>query len=214
MLVLTSLHDRDDDVRPAGRSRGERSLQRPVVAPGDRTRTPPLDGEPALDAAGPPVRGGLVVDDDGGEPVETEPAGERDRLVVRALVQLGVAEQADDARPDHALGAQRDRHAHGYRQAVPERAARDLDPGDQRAVGVMTERRVEGGERRQRRRGHEAERGQHRVVRGRPVSLREQEAVALRIVGAARVDAQHAVVEHPEDVEGRERRRSVLLVAR
>src|SRR2546430_17056120 len=50
----------------------------------------------------------------------------------------------------------------------------------------------------------EALRSEHGVVRGGAVALREDEAV---------VRAEDALVEDPEDVEGRERAAVVLLVA-
>ena len=38
-----------------------------------------------------------------------------------------------------ALGAQRERAADGHRQAVAERAGRDLDAGDEQAVGMAAQ---------------------------------------------------------------------------
>ena len=101
-------------------------------------------------------------------------------------------------RPASAGSADRDR------QAVPERAARDLDAGDEHGVGMMAERRVEAAEARQLGDRDEPLGGEHGVVRRRPVPLRQQEPV---------VRLEDAVVEHPVDIEGRERARVVLLVA-
>ena len=74
-----------------------------------------------------------------------QPAGELHGLPVAALVELGVAHEAEDARARLlARASSAEGHAHRDRQAVAERAARDLHAGDQRAVGVVAERRVEG----------------------------------------------------------------------
>ena len=59
---------------------------------------PALELEPRGDAAGPAVRGGVVVDDDGCQALRGRRAGEADRLVVAALVELGVADQAHHPR--------------------------------------------------------------------------------------------------------------------
>ena len=145
-----------------------------------RRGRPALAREARLDAVGPAVGRAVVVDDHGHQPVEAEPARERDGLVVGALCELAVAEHAEHARLLPAERPQRQRAAHGDRQPVAERAARDLDAGDQRAVGVVTERRVEAPEAGQRLDRHEALGGEHGVVRSGPVPLGEQEAVALR----------------------------------
>jgi hypothetical protein len=87
---------------------------------------------------------------------------------------------------------------------MAERPARDLDAGDERAVGVVPQRRVERPEVVQPFLGEEAFRNDHSVVRSRSVALREQEAVVV---------SEDAVVEHPEHIERRERARVVLLVA-
>ena len=50
----------------------------------------------------------------------------------------------------------------------------------------------------------EAGLGERRVERRRGVALAEHEAVAVGVVGLARVDAQDAEVERGEDVDGRE----------
>jgi hypothetical protein len=61
--------------------------------------------------------------------------------VVRALVELAVAHEADDARLGEPLGAQAERDADRDRQAVAERAAADLDAVEQRSVWVVAEGR-------------------------------------------------------------------------
>ena len=86
-------------------------------------------------------------------------------------------------------------------------------PGDQRAVGVMPERRVEAPEARQRVDRDEALGGEHGVERRRAVALGEQQPVALGIVGGIGRHVEDAVVEHPVDVERRGGARVVLGVA-
>src|ERR1044072_5862203 len=90
VLVMSGLlPDRGDhDGRAAGVGGGERVLQGVVVAAVDGDRGPALDLEAAGDAAGPAVARRRVVDDDRGQPVQPEPSGERDGLVVAALVEL------------------------------------------------------------------------------------------------------------------------------
>ena len=158
--------------------------------------------EAVRDAVGPAVGGAEVVDDDRGQAVEAEAPGERDRLVVGALGELAVAQDADHARSAASLRAQRERAADGDRQAVAERAARDLDARDQRGVGMVPERASRSvpnvGELVDR---DEALGGEHGVVGRRPVALREQQAVALGIVGRLRRHVEDAVVEHPVEVE-------------
>ena len=132
--------------------------------------------------------------------------------MVGALVELRVADEHDHARVD-ALRTQAERRADGERQPVPQRAGRDLDAGHEVAVGVVAERRVERRPRLQPRLGEEAAVAQHGVVRHRAVPLRQQEAVAPRVVDPLRRDVEHALVEHPDHVEGRVARRVVLLVA-
>ena len=77
-------------------------------------------------------------------------------------------------------------------------------PGREVAIRVVAERRVERAEAVERVHGNDPLRGEHGVERRRAVALREQEAVLF---------AEDAVVENPEDVEGRERAAVVLLVA-
>ena len=72
--------------------------------------------------------------------VQADRARERDRLVVGALVQLGIADQREHARLGPTLRAQPERHPDGKAQTMAERAAADLDTGYQCPVGVMAER--------------------------------------------------------------------------
>ena len=200
--------------RSAGRVAGaERALERVLVAAVDGLGRPALAAEPRRDATGPAVGGGRVVDGDHRQGVEADPAGEGDRLVVRALVELAVADQAEDARLRPALRAQPERDADGERETVPEGAGRDLDAGDQRAVGMVAERRVVGREAVQPRGREEAAGGEHRVVGLRAVALRQQEAVAVGRGGMVGIDVEHAVVQHVQRGEGGEGARLVLLVA-
>ena len=74
----------------------QRLAKRHVVTAVDASRHPALDGEAGLESAGPSQRRALVVDGDDRQPVEAERPGDRDRLGVRALVELSVADQADD----------------------------------------------------------------------------------------------------------------------
>src|SRR3954451_20242897 len=54
---------------------------------------------------------------------------------------------------------------------------------------------------------------EHRVERDRAVALGEEEAIAGRIVGRRWRDVEDPVVEDPDDIQGGERGRLVLLVA-
>ena len=96
---------------------------------------------------------------------------------------------------------------------MPERSAGDLHAGQQVAVGMEAERRVEAADAGQVGGVEEALRGQHRVERRRSVALGQQEPIAVRIRGGRRGDPQHPIVEHPEHIEGGGRGRGVLLVA-
>src|SRR3954468_3183569 len=80
---------------------GERPLERVVVAAVDSLRVPALGGEPRVEATGPVVRRGVIVDRDRRQAPEAEPAGELHGLPVAALVELGVADEAHD--PARAL---------------------------------------------------------------------------------------------------------------
>ncbi len=99
------------------------------------------------------------------------------------------------------------------RQAVSEGAARDLHAGHQVAVGVVAERGVERRPGRQPRLREEPAVAEHGVVGHRAVALRQQEAVAARVVDELGRDVEHALVQHPEHGQGRVRREVVLLVA-
>ena len=113
-------------------------------------------------------------------------AGVRDRLVVAALVQFGVAEQHVDRRPGAALGAQAERGAHGEPEPWPSEPVPISTPGHQQPVRVVAERAVRPGQVVQPLVGDEALGGQHRVVGGRAVPLGEQEPVPVRVVDARR----------------------------
>src|SRR5262245_18279102 len=98
MSVVLVLDDRHHDGLAAGVTGGERAVERVMVAAVDGLGRPALYLEPAGDAAGPPEARRAVVDDDRGQPVQPEPAGQGDRLLVAALVELAVADQHDRAR--------------------------------------------------------------------------------------------------------------------
>ena len=141
-----------------------------MIASVDPLGMPRLDREAPLDPAGPSPGRGPVVDDRDREIAEASGTGECDRLGVCALVELGVADQADDARRG-PLGAQPERRADREREAVPERSGRDLDAGDEVAVRVMTEGRAVSSELAQPVDREEALGGEHRVVGHRTVAL-------------------------------------------
>ena len=119
----------------------------------------------------PAVRRRLVVDRDADKAVETCAARERDRFVIAALIQLGITDETEDSRRTVA-SAKAQRHPDRDPQAVSERAAGDLDAGDQIAVGVVAEHRVVPAERAEGVHVDEALRCQHCVIRHRPMSLR------------------------------------------
>jgi hypothetical protein len=98
-----------------------------VVAAVDGLRAPSLTLEACVDPTRPVIGRGHVVHDDDRQSAQAEPAGELHGLPVAALVELGVANEADDARRRLPSRAQRERHAHGDRQRVTKRAAGDLD---------------------------------------------------------------------------------------
>jgi hypothetical protein len=98
---------------------GQGLLEQVVLAAVDGDGVPALDREALLDAAGDGVRRRPVVDHDHGERGQAERRRELHRLVVAALVELGVAHEDHDTRGD-TLGAQAERRTHRQRQSVPE----------------------------------------------------------------------------------------------
>ncbi len=178
--------------------RRECRLERLVVAPVDPQRRPALEHEAALDPFRPAVERGVVVDHDRSQRRQPESARVLHRLPVRSLVELGVAEEAQD--PAACRGRHRPRRrARG--RAIRSRTrhrARGCDPGGSRAASRTSPKPSRSST------GSDALRREHGVVRSRAVAFREDEAVVL---------PEDAVVENPEDVEGRERAPVVLLVA-
>src|SRR3989337_1665383 len=101
----------------------------------------------------------------------------------------------------------------GHRTSGAQRSRRHLDPGHPMAVGVAAEDPLPGLET-----GHllgreEALVGEDGEQRQRAVALAHEEAITGLAAGVARVVAEDAVVEDPEDVERRVGARVVLLVA-
>ena len=97
------------------------------------------------------------------------------------------------------------RHADADRQAVTEAAGGDLDARHAR-LGVSAEDAVETAEFPQFLRREEALLGEDHVERKAAMPLAQNEAVAALQRGIARVEVQHAVVEHPQNLDQRERR--------
>ena len=125
-------HDRDDGGRHVVAG-AERGCERGVVAAVGLLGVPAEDGQALVD--GNQIEVLAVVDHQQREVSEPQLGGQHDRLPVRALVQLGVAGQDNDA-PIGALGPQREGDADRERQAVAERTGRGLDARHQQAVGV------------------------------------------------------------------------------
>ena len=77
----------------------ERSLDSVVVTAVDPFRGPALDGKPFLDSSRPSLRSGHVVDHDRGQAAQAAAPGDRDSLVVRALIKFSVTKQGEDPGP-------------------------------------------------------------------------------------------------------------------
>src|SRR6185437_17176700 len=103
-----------NDVRTIVMLRRQRTLECVVVVPVRRRDAPSLELEARADAARPVVCRAVVVDGDGGEAPEADPAGVLHRLPVAPLVELAVADEAERAAPG-------ERYADGDPQPVPER---------------------------------------------------------------------------------------------
>jgi hypothetical protein len=101
-------------------------------------RRPAVHAEPGGDPAGPAVGGGLVVDHDRGQAAQPGGASVGDRLMVGALVQLGVTNQ-DVGAAAKVLDALVQRDADRDRQPVPERSAGDLHTRHQHPIGVVAQ---------------------------------------------------------------------------
>ena len=189
----------DDRVRAAVRCGAVRAVvERVVVAPVDGHRRASPRRRTLGDAAGPAVRGGGVVDDDGGQPVRAR-TGRRTRSPRgwsprRARRRRPARRRA--APP--ALGPQAERGADGQRQPVPERARPDLHAGHERPVRVVAEQRVGPGRSRRAQSSVEEARAR-RAPRSTPSGRGPWRAGTGRGPGrrGGRVDAEHAVVEHP-----------------
>jgi hypothetical protein len=131
--------------------------------------------------------------------------GEHRSLPHGALLELAVAQQAEDSggggrggvrRTDgRAVEPKREREAVGEREALPQRAGRDLHAGQLARVRVPLQARSEGAERRELLTRQVAGLCQRSVEDRSGVALREHEAVALGPVGACRVVTHDAEVE-------------------
>src|SRR5262245_16527724 len=104
----------------------QRRRQCRVIPPADACGRPALSAEPGLRSAGPAVRRARIVDDYDGQPVQAYGTRERDRLMVRALVELPVSDQNEYASVLQAPRAEPERDAYADGQAVTKRAAGDL----------------------------------------------------------------------------------------
>ena len=146
------------------------------------------------------------------EPVEVEDADEVVHLMEgggvhglpdRTLGDLGVTHQHPRA-GWQAVEPHRQRHAQAHREALTERAARHIDPGELGHRGGMPlDRRPELAKRHQLLVVDRADRLQHRVQRRGGVTLRHDEAVVGRGLGIADVEAEVVGVQHGEQVGAR-----------
>ena len=135
--------------------------------------------------------------------------GERgvlERLPHRALRELAVAAEAPDAvgKPIEPLAGERD--ADRDRQALAERAGRDVDPGDLRSR-MSLEPRPELAERQQLLVRDRAGGLEDRVEQRRRVTLREDQVVVARVVRAVEVVAEVLREQDGHEVRGRHRGR-------
>ena len=220
VLVLDGLHalalDRARDDRRRRPGRRARLLVRAV----DRLDVVAvdLDRGPAerLDAA--PVRVDVpavhrlaalaeTVDvEDRGQVVELGERGVLERLPHRALGELAVAAQAPDAIGQSVQPLAGERDADRDRQALAERARRDVDPRDLRRR-MSLEPRPELAERQQLLVRDRAGGLEHRVEQRRRVTLREDQVVVARVVRAVEVVAEVLGEQDGHQVRGRHRGR-------
>ncbi len=149
----------------------------------------------------------MVVVDDRGQVVDAEVDRRGRRLPCLPLLAVAVGEH-----PEHLRGVvepvepQRQADAHAHREALPERAGRDLDAGRAAHVGVSLELGADLAQPHQVLEREVAVLSQRRVLDRSGVALAEHEAIARRPVGILGVVAQHAVVERRDDVGRRQRR--------
>lgn len=83
----------DNDLWRASRSGRDSGLYFVVVAAIHRFRRPTLHSEPPIDASWPSQAGGVVVDDYRCQLIESEPASDGNRLMVRSLLEFTIAHQ-------------------------------------------------------------------------------------------------------------------------
>jgi hypothetical protein len=126
----------------------------------------------------------------------------------RSLGELAVAAHAPHAirQPVELLAGERD--ADRDRQPLPERAGRNVDPGDLRRR-VSLEPRAELAKRQQLLVRDRARGLEHGIDEGRRVALGEDQVVVPRIVRAVEVVAEVLREQHRHQVRGRHRGRRV-----
>lgn len=81
---------------------------------------------------------GVIVDDTDRQAGEAHTPGYGHCLMVAALVELGIAKKAEHARPIDPLQPERGCHADRNGHAVSKRSAGDLDPWDERPIGMLS----------------------------------------------------------------------------
>ena len=150
--------------------------------------------------------------EDRDEVVELEVRRVLERLPLRALGDLAVAAERPDAERQPVELLAGERHADRVRQALAERAGRDVDPRDPRRR-VPLEDRVELPVRQQLLLRDRAGGAEHRVEERRRVALREDEPVVVRVVRVVEVVAQVLREQHGHQV-GRGHARGRMAGAR
>jgi hypothetical protein len=135
--------------------------------------------------------------------------GEHRSLPHLALLQLAIAEQAEDGGAavgalarDRGVEPQRERDPVGQREPLAERAGRDLHAGRLASIGMPLQHRAELAQRREPLDREVAGLGKRCVEHGRRVALRQHEAVALGPGRLGRIVPHHAEVQGRDDLHG------------
>src|SRR5581483_46262 len=144
----------------------------------------------------------LAVVDDRGEVREPMLAGAERRLPDRALVDLAITHDDEDAAVA-LLHARGERHPDADRQSVAKRAGRGLDAWNLAALRMAAEDAVDAAEGVELFGLDETLVGEQRVEREAAVALAEDAAVALGPVRPRGVVAHHVVVEDAQDLDQR-----------